>query len=203
MPCLTHWSWCSLFWCSTVHRLYDHGSWQLLYAQRSVTGLGNICHSHTVFESYTPDDFYILFAVTELNFTLHDTQVQRCIKEVVRAHTHCTVAQSQSWSFLPNPCWCCSWPRSSWEHVDCGLTSTCTQVRITGQDDDVPLEHLPLSLKCNVNSFECITLPCFLLLCVWHAAYVSWWDIKWVCLRSYKYMGLWMEAAKLPRTVLI
>lgn len=30
------------------------------------------------------------------------------------------------------------------EHVDRGLTSTCTQVRILGQDDDVPLEHLPL-----------------------------------------------------------
>lgn len=27
----------------------------------------------------------------------------------------------------------------------CGLTSTCTQVMITGQDDDVPHRHLPLS----------------------------------------------------------
>lgn len=26
----------------------------------------------------------------------------------------------------------------------------------------------------------------FLPLCVWHAAYVNWWDIKWVCLCRYK-----------------
>lgn len=45
-----------------------------------------------------------------------------------------------------------------------------------------------LFLLCYVNNFKCITLRCFLLLCVWHAAYVNWWDIKWVCLRSYKYI---------------
>lgn len=45
-----------------------------------------------------------------------------------------------------------------------------------------------LFLLCYVNIFKCITLGCFLLLCVWHAAYVNWWDIKWVCLSSYKYM---------------
>lgn len=45
-----------------------------------------------------------------------------------------------------------------------------------------------LFLLCYVNNFKCITLGCFLLLCVWHAAYVNWWDIKWVCLCSYKYM---------------
>jgi len=45
-----------------------------------------------------------------------------------------------------------------------------------------------LSLQYNVNNFKCITLCCFLLLCVWHAAYVSWWDFKWACLCSYKYI---------------
>lgn len=45
-----------------------------------------------------------------------------------------------------------------------------------------------LFLLCYVNNFKCITLGCFLLLCVWHAAYVNWWDIKCVCLCSYKNM---------------
>ncbi len=36
------------------------------------------------FESHVPDAFYVLFAAIELNFMLHDTQMQRYIKEVVR-----------------------------------------------------------------------------------------------------------------------
>lgn len=36
------------------------------------------------FESSVPDDFYVLFAATELNFTLHDMQIQRHEKEVVK-----------------------------------------------------------------------------------------------------------------------
>lgn len=46
-----------------------------------------------------------------------------------------------------------------------------------------------LVLLCYVNNFKRIKLGCFLLLCVWHSAYVNWWDIKWVCLCRYKYTG--------------
>lgn len=46
-----------------------------------------------------------------------------------------------------------------------------------------------LFLLCYVNNFKRIKLGCFLLLCVWHSAYVNWCDIKWVCLCRYKYTG--------------
>lgn len=37
-------------------------------------------------------------------------------------------------------------------------TSTSAEVAITGQDGDVPREHLPPLLLCYANSSECVTL---------------------------------------------
>lgn len=76
------------------------------------------------------------------------------------------------WSGLPclsitaslpgqKPRQCCSWLRSSLEKKvgrRCSSTSTRAEVAITGQDGDVPREHLPPLLLCYANSSECITL---------------------------------------------
>lgn len=151
MLCWTRWSWCSLFWCVAPYLPSRDDS--------SCCMRTDVCHwtfrsTPTQFEYYVPDHSNILFAATEHNFMLHYVLMQRYITEVISMtdlffsfFTHFLPRSSITISKLPAkpPRWCFSWLRSSLEHVGCGLTSTCTQVRITGQADDVPLEHLPLS----------------------------------------------------------
>lgn len=189
MLCLTLLHWCSLFWCFTLYL-----QWRIMTASVCAPFHHWPWKRLSLVHIYVPDDFNILFAFKELSFLIHGMDVRCCIRKVLtvfRWMTDTTTHRRRSYAFTVDSrnfdvsCQtrsCCSWPKSSLEHVECGLTSTCTQVRIM-----MCLLCTILSLAMSCKQLQVYYTARFLLLCVWHAAYVSWWDLNWVCLHSSKY----------------
>lgn len=108
---------------------------------------------------------------------------RRCYAQTALPCLHCR--WSQSWRFPTRSCR--PWPKSSLWTCGVWLDIHSCAGRDRGSGSWCAFLCTFLSLQCHVNSFKCITLRRFLLLCVWHAAYVSWWDLNWVCLHSSKY----------------